>query len=110
MVFGWVFASHMVGAGVAASFAGWIRTERGDYFIAWMTAGALCLAAAAALPAGAASPAVPRRGAAERDPCLMWGDSGDPPHAGNGFGVDAHLCQDSPVAPAGLPGCDHLDY
>ena len=25
VVFGWVFASHMVGAGVAASFAGWIR-------------------------------------------------------------------------------------
>ena len=47
VVFGWVFASHMVGAGVAASFAGWIRTERGDYFVAWMTAGALCLAAAA---------------------------------------------------------------
>ena len=47
VVFGWVFASHMVGAGVAASYAGWIRTERGDYFLAWMTAGALCLGAAA---------------------------------------------------------------
>jgi MFS family permease len=47
VVFGWVFASHMVGAGVAASFAGWIRTERGDYFVAWMTAGGLCLVAAA---------------------------------------------------------------
>jgi MFS family permease len=47
VVFGWVYASHMVGAGVAASYAGWIRTERGDYFVAWMTAGALCLAASA---------------------------------------------------------------
>jgi MFS family permease len=47
VVFGWVFASHMVGAGVAASYAGWIRTSLGDYFVAWMTAGALCLAAAA---------------------------------------------------------------
>ena len=25
VVFGWVFAAHMVGAGVAASYAGWIR-------------------------------------------------------------------------------------
>jgi MFS family permease len=46
VVFGWVFASHMVGAGVAASYAGWIRQGTGDYFWAWMTAGALCLAAA----------------------------------------------------------------
>ncbi len=48
VVFGWVFASHMVGAGVAASFAGWIRTTQGDYFSAWLTAGGLCVAAAAA--------------------------------------------------------------
>jgi MFS family permease len=46
VVFGWVFAAHMVGAGVAASFAGWVRESSGDYFGAWMTAGALCLAAA----------------------------------------------------------------
>jgi MFS family permease len=47
IVFGWVFASHMVGAGVAASYAGWVRQEAGDYFAAWMTAGGLCLGAAA---------------------------------------------------------------
>jgi predicted MFS family arabinose efflux permease len=47
VVFGWVFAAHMVGAGVAASFAGWIRQLNGDYFAAWMTAGALCVGAAA---------------------------------------------------------------
>ena len=47
VVFGWVFASHMVGAGVAASFAGWVRQVNGDYFGAWMTAGGLCLGAAA---------------------------------------------------------------
>ena len=46
VVFGWVFASHMVGAGVAASYAGWIRQGLGDYFVAWMTAGGLCLMAA----------------------------------------------------------------
>jgi len=47
VVFGWVFAGHMVGAGFAASYAGWVRQESGDYFAAWMTAGGLCLAAAA---------------------------------------------------------------
>jgi predicted MFS family arabinose efflux permease len=46
VVFGWVFAAHMVGAGVAASFAGWVRESSGDYFGAWMTAGGLCLLAA----------------------------------------------------------------
>jgi len=46
VVFGWVFASHMVGAGIAATYAGWIREVRGDYFVAWMTAGGLCLVAA----------------------------------------------------------------
>lgn len=46
VVFGWVFASHMVGAGVAASFAGWIREASGEYLIAWFTAGGLCVLAA----------------------------------------------------------------
>ena len=46
VVFGWVFASHMVGAGVGASFAGWIRTAQGDYRLAWWSAAALCLLAA----------------------------------------------------------------
>jgi len=46
VVFGWVFASHMVGAGVAASYAGWIREGTGEYFWAWMTAGGLCVLAA----------------------------------------------------------------
>jgi MFS family permease len=45
VVFGWVFASHMVGAGVAASYAGWLRQATGDYMWAWMTAGGLCLLA-----------------------------------------------------------------
>ena len=45
VVFGWVFAAHMVGAGVAASYAGWIRQGLGDYYWAWMTAGGLCLLA-----------------------------------------------------------------
>jgi MFS family permease len=46
VVFGWVFAAHMVGAGVAASYAGWIRQSTGEYLLAWITAGVLCLVAA----------------------------------------------------------------
>lgn len=49
VVFGWVFASHMVGAGVAAAFAGLVRESTGSYTPAWFTAGALCLAAAVAI-------------------------------------------------------------
>jgi sugar phosphate permease len=60
VVFGWVYASHMVGAGVAASYAGWIRQGLGDYFWAWMTAGGLCLLAAAMC---LSIPAVRRAGA-----------------------------------------------
>jgi sugar phosphate permease len=56
VVFGWVFAAHMVGAGVAASYAGWVRQGTGDYFTAWLTAGGLCLFAAMACLAVSASP------------------------------------------------------
>jgi sugar phosphate permease len=56
VVFGWVFAAHMVGAGVAASYAGWVRQSTGDYFTAWLTAGGLCLFAALACLAISRSP------------------------------------------------------
>jgi sugar phosphate permease len=56
VVFGWVFASHMVGAGIAASYAGWVRQSTGDYFTAWLTAGGLCLFAALACLAISKSP------------------------------------------------------
>ena len=46
VVYGWVFASHMIGAGIASSFAGWIRQSHGSYTIAWYTASGLCIAAA----------------------------------------------------------------
>ena len=49
VVFGWVFASHMIGAGLAAEFAGIVRVATGSYAAAWWTAGVLCLAAAAAI-------------------------------------------------------------
>ena len=99
VVFGWVFAAHMVGAGVAASFAGWIRTVQGDYFTAWLTAGALCVVAAGAcllIPKTAGSFAVRRT---TRTLGSVSGGRIDLAHGPQG------VCQDSPVASAGLPGC-----
>jgi len=49
VLYGWVFASHMVGAGAAATFAGWIRTMQGNYSIAWFTAAALAIVASASI-------------------------------------------------------------
>jgi predicted MFS family arabinose efflux permease len=46
IVFGWVMAAHQVGAGVAALGAGIIRTDLGDYQLAFMISGGMCLAAA----------------------------------------------------------------
>lgn len=47
IVFGWVFASHQIGAAIAASAAGAIRDYTGQYTIAWSGAAALCAVAAA---------------------------------------------------------------
>lgn len=47
IVFGWVFASHQIGAAIAASAAGVIRDTTGQYTIAWFGAAALCAVAAA---------------------------------------------------------------
>jgi sugar phosphate permease len=44
-VFGWVFASHQFGASAAALAAGAVHTWLGDYLVAFMTAGLLCLIA-----------------------------------------------------------------
>jgi MFS family permease len=49
VVFGWVFAGHMIGAGIAAEYAGLIREATGSYAQAWWTAGVLCLLAAVAV-------------------------------------------------------------
>ena len=46
VVFGWVFASHQVGAAIAASAAGAIRDSTGEYTIAWFGAAGLCGVAA----------------------------------------------------------------
>ncbi len=46
IVFGWVFASHQVGAAFAATAAGLVRDAMGTYTAAWIGGAALCLVAA----------------------------------------------------------------
>ncbi|AKU16492.1 MFS transporter [Luteipulveratus mongoliensis] len=46
IVFGWVFASHQIGAAIAAVLAGVVRDRLGNYDLAWYVSGALCLLAA----------------------------------------------------------------
>ncbi|MDH2428184.1 MFS transporter [Sphaerisporangium sp. TRM90804] len=46
VVFGWVFASHQVGAAIAAVVAGVTRDHLGHYDAAWYGAGLLCALAA----------------------------------------------------------------
>ncbi|WP_018686331.1 MFS transporter [Actinokineospora enzanensis] len=46
IVFGWVFASHQVGAAIAAVGAGLTRDHHGSYDPAWYVAGGLCALAA----------------------------------------------------------------
>jgi predicted MFS family arabinose efflux permease len=43
VVFGWVFASHQIGAAAAASAAGLLRDQLGSYNAAWYGAGALAV-------------------------------------------------------------------
>jgi sugar phosphate permease len=45
VVYGWIGASHQLGASLAAFGAGAIRTSLGDYRLAFWVAGALCLIA-----------------------------------------------------------------
>nr|WP_238992205.1 MFS transporter [Jiangella ureilytica] len=47
IVFGWVLASHQIGAALVAFGAGLTRDAYGSYDIAWIGAGALCAMAAA---------------------------------------------------------------
>jgi sugar phosphate permease len=58
-VFGWVFAAHQFGGSLAAFAAGALHTWLGDYLVAFMTAGALCLLAAGMVIA-LSRPAAPR--------------------------------------------------
>lgn len=47
IVFGWVFASHQIGAAIAATAAGWVRDEFGAYTYAWWGGALTCVVAAA---------------------------------------------------------------
>jgi sugar phosphate permease len=47
VVFGWVFASHQIGAAIAATAAGVLRDTTGTYVLAFTGAGLLCFIAAA---------------------------------------------------------------
>lgn len=58
IVFGWVFASHQLGAAAAATAAGAIRDLTGEYTMAWFGAGALCaVAALLSIRVGTSAPA-----------------------------------------------------
>ncbi|MGK9464692.1 MFS transporter [Streptomyces sp. G6] len=46
IVFGWVLASHQVGAALVAFLGGVARDEFGSYDVVWVASGALCAAAA----------------------------------------------------------------
>lgn len=46
LVFGWVFASHQVGAGIASILVGIVRDAMGHYTVAWFAAAGLCAVAA----------------------------------------------------------------
>jgi predicted MFS family arabinose efflux permease len=46
VIYGWISASHQLGASLAALGAGTIRTLLGDYGVAFWIAGGLCLVAA----------------------------------------------------------------
>ncbi len=48
IVFGWVFAAHMIGAAVAATVSGILRETQGSYSSSWWLAAALALTASVA--------------------------------------------------------------
>ena len=45
VMFGWIAAGHQVGAAATALTAGWVRTTMGDYQMAFLGSGMLCLIA-----------------------------------------------------------------
>ena len=60
IVYGWIFAAHQLGAATIAFAAGAVRTFFGDYQLAFLSSGLLCLIAAGlVLRIARISPAVP---------------------------------------------------
>ncbi|MEQ7006905.1 MFS transporter [Actinopolymorpha sp. B17G11] len=60
VVFGWVFASHQIGAAIAATTAGVLRDTTGNYVLAFTGAGLLCFVAAALSARVGVHPPTPR--------------------------------------------------
>ncbi len=50
VMFGWIAASHQIGAALSAWGAGYVRTVTGSYLDAFVTVGTVCLIAAALVP------------------------------------------------------------
>lgn len=46
MIFGWIVVAHQIGASAAASIAGWLRDWQGNYSVAFISAGLVCVIAA----------------------------------------------------------------
>ena len=46
VVFGWVFASHQIGASIASILAGVVRDTMGSYTYTWFVAAGMCVVAA----------------------------------------------------------------
>ncbi|WP_033295134.1 MFS transporter [Amycolatopsis jejuensis] len=68
IVFGWVFACHQLGAAFAASAAGAVRDQLGDYAVAWYVAAGL------AVIASVASLSITRSGKPQLVPRALVGD------------------------------------
>jgi sugar phosphate permease len=76
LVFSWLAVGHQVGGGAAALFGGIFRTALGDYMVAFVISGALCmLAALLVLRIGGAKPA--ERGGGVPEAGLAASGSGD---------------------------------
>src|SRR5215469_1805745 len=73
LIFGWIVASHQVGAGITAFFAGFIRSMEGSYDWAFLVSGAACvLTALGVLLIGRE---VPRKAPASRSEPLFFHES-----------------------------------
>lgn len=72
IVYGWIFAAHMVGAAIAAWAAGVVRDSVGDYAAAFVAAGSLAMVAgfAALFIKRSAGGQVPRTPAASMEPSV----------------------------------------
>src|SRR2546428_12103746 len=80
IMFGWIFASHQLGAATAAYGGGLLHTWLGDYQVTFMSAGLVCLIAAGlALRIGPASRPPPTPGV--EGPAAPAARQGDPSRA-----------------------------